>query len=64
MTEHIRKSNFELVRIIKMYVLDHSEVFNSRNFMSFNFIISNISNGLSVVAVNCYILINGYFECK
>lgn len=65
-----RKSNFELLRIITMvmivtmHILDHSGIFISKNFNNFNFIIASIVNTLSIVAVNCYILISGYFGCK
>lgn len=65
-----RKSNFELLRIITMimiiagHVLNHSKIFLSRDFTDINFIISNVINGFSVVAVNCFILISGYFGYK
>ena len=65
-----RKSNFELLRIITMlmivtmHVLDYSGIFLSENILSYNFIVSNIINGFSIVAVNCYILITGYFGYK
>lgn len=65
-----RKSNFELLRIITMimivtmHVLDHSGIFLSKDFTSFNFVASSLINGFSIVAVNCYILISGYFGYK
>lgn len=65
-----RKSNFELLRIITMlmivtmHILDHSGIFLSKNMLSYNFIVSNVINGFSIVAVNCYILVTGYFGYK
>lgn len=62
-----RKSNFELLRIICMvmivilHVLGHGYGFKSINIYSSNFFVVNFIKSLSIVAVNCYLLISGYF---
>lgn len=62
-----RKSNFELLRIICMimivtlHVLGHGGGFKSTNIYSGNFFVVNIIKSLTIVAVNCYVLIAGYF---
>lgn len=68
MKENARKSNFELLRIICMvmivtlHTLGHGGGLNNTQVLSVNFIIVHILQSLSVVAVNCYILISGFFS--
>lgn len=62
-----RKSNFELLRIVCMvmivvlHTIGHGGGFKSINIYSNNFFYVNIIKSLTIVAVNCYILITGYF---
>ena len=67
MKENIRKSNFELLRIICMimivilHTLGHGGALNNTQVWSTNFFIAHFLESLSIVAVNCYILISGFF---
>lgn len=67
MDKSTRKSNFELLRIISMimivmlHTLGKGSAFTSFKLTSINFFIVNILESLSIVSVNCYILISGYF---
>ncbi|EOU1923475.1 hypothetical protein DMN38_09310, partial [Clostridium perfringens] len=62
-----RESNFELLRIISMFmivvlhVLNHGGIYKSTNIYSNDFIIVNLIESLSIVGVNCFVLISGYF---
>lgn len=62
-----RKSNFELLRIFCMvmivilHTLGHGGGFKSVDIYSNNFFCVNFIKSLSIVAVNCYVLISGYF---
>ena len=62
-----RKSNFELLRIVCMimivmlHTLGHGNALESLNIYSKNFIVSTMFKSLSIVAVNCYVLITGFF---
>ena len=64
---YYRKSNFELLRIICMIMvvllhsIGHSGIIYNTNIDSFNFIIFMILESISIVSVNVYILISGYF---
>lgn len=63
-----RESNFELLRIICMlmivflHTLGHGGGLTNTNVNSFNFFISNLIESLSIVAVNVYVIITGYFS--
>lgn len=63
----IRSSNLELLRIFCMFliviqhVLEHGARFETLNKMSINYYSSNIVASLAFVAVNCFVLISGYF---
>ncbi|MDS0526648.1 acyltransferase family protein [Clostridium sp. SHJSY1] len=63
----VRESNFELLRIICMYmiIVHHVLVYGIRldtlNINSVNFIVCNFLNSITIVAVNVYVLISGYF---
>ena len=66
-TEKVRQSNFELLRIICMVMivflhymgrgggLEHTKPWET------NFFVSHFIEAFSIVAVNCYIFISGYF---
>jgi surface polysaccharide O-acyltransferase-like enzyme len=63
----IRDSNFELLRIICMlmivtlHYMGKGGVLGNTQPSEANFIISHLAEALSIVAVNCYMLISGYF---
>ena len=63
-----RESNFELLRIICMlmivflHTLGHGGGLANTNVNSFNFFISHLIESLSIVAVNVYVIITGYFS--
>ena len=65
-----RQSNFELLRIISMmmivtlHFMGHGKVLDSVQFGSFNFLLAWFVEILSAVAVNCYVLLSGYFLVK
>ncbi|MCU7212920.1 acyltransferase family protein [Turicibacter sanguinis] len=65
-----RNSNFELLRIIAMvmivslHTLGHGGGLNNTTVNSINFIFNHILESLSIVAVNIFILISGYFGIK
>lgn len=67
MTSTIRQSNFELLRIICMvmivtwHALGHGGAINNTEISSMNFFIAHILKSLAVVAVNCYVIISGFF---
>lgn len=62
-----RESNFELFRIICMvmvvtlHVLGHGGAIEGIEVNTLNFYIAHFLESFSIVAVNCYILISGYF---
>lgn len=61
-----RESNFELLRIIcmLMIVMSHIIMFHPSTLEStsgINYYIGNIVKSFVVVAVNCFILISGYY---
>ncbi|MGL5821546.1 MAG: acyltransferase, partial [Sarcina sp.] len=66
----IRESNFELGRIILMFMvitlhyLGHGGVLTNVAIGSFNFYISYFLEGLSIIAVNTFIIMFGYFQSK
>lgn len=63
-----RESNFEFLRIICMlmivllHTLGHGGGLTNTNVNSFNFFISHLIESLSIVAVNVYVIITGYFS--
>lgn len=63
----VRNSSFELLRILCMimivilHTLGHGGALNNLDINSGNFFIANLLESLSIVAVNCYILISGFF---
>lgn len=65
-----RQSNFELLRIICMifivlhHVLYHGKALSTINVHSDSYYFISFLNSLSIVAVNCYVLISGYFGIK
>lgn len=67
MEKSIRQSNFELLRIVCMmmivilHTLGHGGAYTEIKVESSNMIVVHIMESLSIVAVNCYILISGYF---
>lgn len=67
MNYKLRDSNFELLRIICMIMIialhtqSHGGALAKNNLGSFEFLISNLIESFSIVAVNCYILISGFF---
>lgn len=62
-----RQSNLELLRIVSMimiivlHLLGHGGVLSSAKLFSPNYYIVWILEGISFIAVNCYVLISGYF---
>ena len=62
-----RSSNFELLRIVLMFMIvclhynGKGLDFSNIKFMSSKYIFSNIVEAFSIVAVNCFVLISGYF---
>lgn len=67
MKENTRRSNFELLRIICMimivtlHTLGHGGALKNTQVSSANFFVAHLLESLSIVAVNCYILISGFF---
>lgn len=67
MTIVVRQSNFELLRIICMimivtwHALGHGGAINNTDISGANFFVAHILKSLAVVAVNCYVLISGFF---
>lgn len=67
MENNKRLSNFELLRIICMlmivtlHTLGNGGALTNTNINSFNFFLQNVLESISIVAVNCYVLISGYF---
>lgn len=65
-----RKTNIELLRIISMlmvfilHFMQGTDVLKSAMPGSFNYFVANILETLSIVAVNCFVLISGYFLIK
>lgn len=65
-----RKLNFELLRIIAMFMvvilhyLEHTEILSNLSFGSFQFYTAWSMESFSIVAVNIYVLISGYFLVK
>ena len=63
----VRNSSFELLRILCMvmivilHTLGHGGALNNLDINSGNFFIAHLLKSLSIVAVNCYILISGFF---
>lgn len=63
-----RRSEIELLRIILMFMIislhliGHGGLFSNVEIGSKNFYILNIIHGLSVVAVNCFIIVFCYFQ--
>ena len=62
-----RLSNFELLRIICMMMiiglhsLGHGGILENTRVGSLNFFLAHLLESASIIAVNCYILISGYF---
>ena len=62
-----RESNFELLRIVCMvmiiflHTLGHGWALKSLDVASSNYFIANFIKSMSIVAVNCYVLIAGFF---
>ena len=67
MEKGIRESNFELLRIVAMimiiafHILGHGKGLNSTDITSWNYVVAHLIKGVSIVGVNVYILISGYF---
>lgn len=67
MKVNMRQSNFELLRIICMimivtlHTLGHGGALNNTNILSANFFVANFLKSLAIVAVNCYVIISGFF---
>jgi surface polysaccharide O-acyltransferase-like enzyme len=65
-----RNSNLELLRIILMimifilHFIYGTDAINKIETSNFNYFLVNILEGLSIVAVNCFVLISGYFSIK
>ncbi|WP_300351639.1 acyltransferase [Clostridium sp.] len=65
-----RKSNFELLRIICMimivilHTLGHGGALDGTSIGNYNFIIVNLLESISIVGVNCYVIISGFFNIK
>lgn len=63
-----RKSNFELLRIISMFMiimvhtLGHGGAIEKTFLNNYNFFIVNFLESFSIIGVNCYIIISGYFN--
>lgn len=63
----LRSSNFELLRIICMvmvvtlHTIGHGGGFKNTDINSNNFVILHFLQSLSIIAVNCYVLISGFF---
>lgn len=68
----LRQSNFELLRIIAIAMIIGLHYFYSEfggamahlHFPQYNFFIANILESMFIVAVNCFILIMGYFQIE
>lgn len=62
-----RLSNFELLRIVCMMMiiglhsLGHGGILENTRVGSLNFFLAHLLESASIIAVNCYILISGYF---
>ncbi len=65
-----RNTNFELLRIICMlmiitwHYIIHTKLLSMPNITTINFILLTIIKYICIVAVNCYVLISGYYLCK
>lgn len=63
----VRESNFELLRIVCMimiimvHTLGHGGALSNINVGSTNFYVGNFLEAISIVAVNCYLLVSGFF---
>lgn len=63
----MRKANIELLRIISMimvltlHYLGQGQVFNAVEAGTFNYYFTRMLEAMAIVAVNCYVLISGYF---
>lgn len=70
MKKEKRNSNFELLRIIAMimivslHTLGHGGGLTNTTVNSMNFVFNHILESLSIVAVNVFILISGYFGIR
>lgn len=64
----IRDSNFELLRIVLilmiicLHYMFHGGALNSLNSSDFNFYIAYVFKSFCIVAVDCFILITGFFQ--
>lgn len=69
-TERTRNANFELLRIVCMFMIvlghsmSHTGLAETVQVFSFNWFLVQILQSLIVVEVNCYVLISGYFLCE
>lgn len=67
--QKVRKSNFELLRIIAMimvvtlHYMGHGGALDNTRQFSLNFYYANFVESFSIYAVNLYVLISGYFLC-
>lgn len=67
MNNYKRQSNFELLRIVCMvmivtlHTLMHGGAIRDIDIKSVNFILTHLLESISIIAVNCYVLITGYF---
>lgn len=50
-----------MIMIVMLHTLGHGNALESLNIYSKNFIVSTMFKSLSIVAVNCYVLITGFF---
>ena len=63
----VRRSNIELIRIIcmlmiiTMHFMGHGGVLSSYKDISVNLVICEVIEGICMIAVNCFILISGYW---
>lgn len=63
----IRQSNFELLRIISMFLILLGHCFEHTTWPNTSNILSNILiniNKLSCIGLTCFMLITGYFQCN
>lgn len=63
-----RESKFELLRIVCMIfvITEHlvPHITDMQNVYGVGYYVGNIANSFCVVAVNCFVLLSGYFGIK
>lgn len=50
-----------MAMIVALHVIGHGKAQNETEIVSINFIFINLLKSLSIVAVNCFILISGFY---